>query len=438
MAYQKETWANDAAGGTPITAGKLNHLETQYDESVATAAADATTKANQAVVRAAQDASGKYVPLGTGAVLPAYASTTPYISPDGSYEYEVTIVKSPGGGLNTILEKVYAKNYEKGWTPGTTFYPPTIPFADFQQDSGAYVILSSDAFQGGQMAGLQIKKGVLYRDWGNYSNDPRVGQEAIALMKNGSWAVFRKTTHTASQVVAAGADTTWGFGPLVVVDGAVRSDLGDSSKWKDWVTELSARHLLGYNSAGDLVSIIVKGKTGSSGIAGTEMGKLALKHGCVNAIMLDGGGSTQGRSSYSFHPSTDSGGNRNVNNVLAVKAPLVSPITLDWTPVDYQNGFTAAVSSPLSVTKVNGEVYFRGTAQLGSVAANTWYTVGTLPPAFRTQTSGSYRDSVYTNNGGYPGVVSIGSDGVIQVKSPVAVSSGTFWQLDGKHYTAAY
>ncbi|WP_420368586.1 phosphodiester glycosidase family protein [Curtobacterium sp. L1-20] len=362
-----------------------------------------------------------------------------FLSPDGTYEYEVITVHAPGKAMNATLEKVYNNNYEKTWTSGT-FNPGTSAFGSYQGLAGGYVTISADGYQGGQVSGLQIKNGVLYRGWGNYSSDPRVGHEALALMKDGSWRTFSDSTSTPQQVVVAGTDTTFGFGPLVVVNGAVRGDLGDSSVWTDWVTSLSGRHLMGYNAAGDAIFILVKGTTGSSGIAGTEMGNVALRHGCVNAIMLDGGGSVQGRSSYLFHPSSDTGGNRDVSNVIAIKAHPMYPVNVDWTAVPYASGVTASNSNPLSVKKVNGEVRFRGTATVASVAANTWVTIGTLPPRFRPGfTTDSYRDTVFSVQGGYSGNVSISpTDGTIQVKLPVAASGTTYWQLDRVRYDAAY
>lgn len=39
MAYEKQTWENEPSEETPITAEALDHLGTQYDESIATMAA---------------------------------------------------------------------------------------------------------------------------------------------------------------------------------------------------------------------------------------------------------------------------------------------------------------------------------------------------------------------------------------------------------------
>lgn len=36
MAYAKQTWSNLPSKTSPINAPRLNHLETQYDEAVAT------------------------------------------------------------------------------------------------------------------------------------------------------------------------------------------------------------------------------------------------------------------------------------------------------------------------------------------------------------------------------------------------------------------
>lgn len=368
----------------------------------------------------------------------ASARVDTYLSPDSSYEYEVVTVHAPGKAMNAALEKVYNNNYEKTWTSGT-FAPGTSPFAGYQQLGGGYITISSDALQGGQMSGLQIKGGKLYSGWGNYSNDPRVGHEALALMKDGSWRTFTDSASTAQQVVAAGADTTWGFGPLVVVNGAVRGDLGDSAKWTDWVTSLSGRHLMGYNAAGDAIFILVKGTTGTTGIAGVEMGNVALRHGCVNAIMLDGGGSVQGRTAHLFHPSSDAGGNRDVANAIVIKVPTMYPITVDWANLTYPSGVTAAASGYLfGAMKSNGRVWLRGTAQIATVAANTWYTVGTLPARLLPGTGDDYRDANFLSANGTPGVLSISrTTGVIQVKSPVAATS-PYWQFDNVNFPGAY
>lgn len=368
----------------------------------------------------------------------AGVSIVPYVSPDGTYEYEVVTVRAGAGGLLSAIEKVYAGDYEKTWTSGT-FSPPAIPFASYQAQTVGHVVLSSDAFQGGQMSGLQIKNGIVYRGWGNYSNDARVGQDTLALMQDGTWRTFTKAEFPdPATVVAAGAHTTWGFGPLVVINGAARPNIGDASVFLDWVTELSARHLMGHNATGDLVSILVKGKSGASGIAGVEMANVALRHGLVNAIMLDGGGSVQGIAHNAFHISSDAGGNRNVNDVTAIKAPLIAPIRTPAAAVTYASGYSAGGGAALTARKVNGETRLQGNVLAATVAANTWYTIGTLLPRYWPSGTDSIRDAVYTSNGGYAGVVSISpADGTIQVKAPVA-GTNVNWQLDGVRFDGVY
>lgn len=362
-----------------------------------------------------------------------------YMSPDGTYEYEVVTVKASAGGMPNVVEKVYTNDYEKTWTGGA-FSPSSQPFMNFQTQTGAYVVLSADAYQGGRMSGLQIKNGVVYSGWGNYSNDPRIGQESIALMQDGSWATFTATDYPdPASVVSDGARTTWGFGPLVVIDGAVRSNLGDATVWTDWVTALSARNILGYNAAGDMINILVKGKSGTSGIAGVEMGNVALRHGCVNAIMLDGGGSVQAAARHKFHISSDTGANRDVWDATVIKVPPTTPVRVAEVPVPYASStYTGTNGYVLTARKSEGETRLRGPVFMASIAANTWYTVATLPERFRPGSSDSFRGAVFTSINGQAGDISISpTDGTIQLKSPVA-GTNSYWQLDNVKFDAAY
>lgn len=55
MAYQKQRWENEPSEETPISAEALLHMETQYDESIATMATVFQAHINNPTPHAAYD-----------------------------------------------------------------------------------------------------------------------------------------------------------------------------------------------------------------------------------------------------------------------------------------------------------------------------------------------------------------------------------------------
>jgi hypothetical protein len=66
VAYTKQTWVDGSAGGTPISAARLGHIEDGIEDAAATADAAATevaTKQERLIVRTARITTGNVSPL---------------------------------------------------------------------------------------------------------------------------------------------------------------------------------------------------------------------------------------------------------------------------------------------------------------------------------------------------------------------------------------
>lgn len=364
------------------------------------------------------------------------------VAADNSYEYEAVTVRAPGQQINRVFEKVYPNDYEKTWTSGAFAPGPATDPIQMAKDTSAYVLLSGDAYETSKMTGVQIKNGILYSGWGSAnSGTPGLGIEALAFMKDGTYRTYKQSSGvTPEQMVADGVHTTYGFGPIVAEGGNVR-DITVDAQWSFFVSSLSARSILGRKPNGDVVYIAIKGKSGTNGAAGNTMGQLALALGCDAAILLDGGGTTQGVvEGRRFHPSSDTGGVRNLRCGIAVHAAPLSPIRIDWVNLTLQNSFTTPVAAnPLAVSKTGNRTRLRGTLGLTSAVANTWYTVATLPERFRPDTPEAARFSKYSNQNGYNMNVVITPDGVVQVKFPVVGTTGTVsWGQIDEEFIAQY
>lgn len=177
------------------------------------------------------------------------------------------------------------------------------------------------------VGGINITGGVAYHSFGDApplgtSGTELFDTEAIALHKDGSLKYIAKADgKTAAQYVADGFTDTFGHGPVLVRNGAI-TDWYTKSGYQEFVTKVSARTILGQAANGDFIIITVHGRTNSYGIAGKGMSDLALAEGCVIAVNLDGGGSTQGVwVGTTFHPSTDASYERPMMSAIAITAP---------------------------------------------------------------------------------------------------------------------
>jgi hypothetical protein len=205
-----------------------------------------------------------------------------------------TVVRVTAGGfVPGLVRKVYAHDYEETWT-GDPFAPaPWEQVLSYAQRTQANIVVNADGWSNsGTITGLQIKDGVLYHD---FSDTPK-GRHALGVLASGEFRIYdRDAGATADTVLADGVTDTFVWGPPLVVDG-VSQNLEVQFPESEWSGpySITSRTLLGQTSSGDTILIVVEGdRTWSPGLGGNDLVAIAVNEGCHQAIMLDGGGSTQ-------------------------------------------------------------------------------------------------------------------------------------------------
>ncbi len=206
-------------------------------------------------------------------------------------------------------------------TLGYTVTRTTDQAAAYEEATSRNVIFAMNgnfAFDTGEPMGLiKVEGNVIHPSDSN-------AKIYFAILKDGSYA-FRTYTDDHSDVAEAVAGRQW----------LVR----DGKQIKQNTEQLSARTAIGLKADGTLVAFVVNGKTNSYGVTINDMSELMFSLGCVNAINLDGGGSSlfatqrAGSSDLTIRNSpSDSNGERAVTStLLLVTEPQSDRLYFDFT-----------------------------------------------------------------------------------------------------------
>ena len=229
------------------------------------------------------------------------------------------------------LKVSYSKYFTEGSSKATrtaavsgmsySFTRPTDQAAAYEKATSRNVIFAMNgnfAFDSGEPMGLiKVEGNVIHPSETN-------AKIYFAILKDGSYA-FRSYTDDHSDVVEAVAGRQW----------LVR----DGKQVKQNTEQLSARTAIGLKADGTLVAFVVNGKTNSYGVTINDMSELMFSLGCVNAINLDGGGSSlfatqrAGSSDLVIRNSpSDADGERKVSSTLfLVTDPQTERLYFDFT-----------------------------------------------------------------------------------------------------------
>lgn len=146
-------------------------------------------------------------------------------------------------------------------------------------------------YYGFRTTGIEIRNGVVYRDSG--------AREGLAIYRDGHAEVYDETTTTAAELLAAGVWNTLSFGPALVVDGAVQTDLTDVQIDTNVgnhgpIDAANPRTAVGVISANHLVFVVVDGRSPgySAGVTLTGEAEIMKSLGAQQAYNIDGGGSS--------------------------------------------------------------------------------------------------------------------------------------------------
>lgn len=344
-----------------------------------------------------------------------------------------------------FIGKVYGSDFDvtNPNSTGTAFKPPGESLNSYAFRTKAPVVANASGWNVtnniGEMRGAQIHNGLIYHEFEatNLAGSP-AGVEALGLTADGRLKCYSALRgDTAASMVAAGVKDAWSYGPNLVIDG-VAQDL-TTKNWQYFLTEISARTIIGQRSNGDVVIISTVGKTNLNGITGNEMVQLAVREGLYNASTFDGGGSTQlyAQGFYTI-PSSDTAdgydktfGRRGVGDCFYIRGELATaPLDTGWRNLDLRAGYGAYDSNNLpQVRALNGVTELRGVikpSNNGTFGADS-VMIADMPQQFGHETSA--KSFLAACNGENIRKITVQADRSIQVVGQS--NTPTYVALDG-------
>ncbi|MCM3703612.1 phosphodiester glycosidase family protein [Paenibacillus macerans] len=161
--------------------------------------------------------------------------------------------------------------------------------SEIASDNGAIFAVNGD-YYGFRGDGVIIRNGTLYRD-----EPARTG---LALFNDGTMKAYDETKVSSSALLEQGTVQTLSFGPALIQDGEVDTDLDnvkiDTNFGNRSIQGANPRTGIGLIAPNHYVFVVVDGrKEGySRGMTLTEFAQVFKDLGCTEAYNLDGGGSS--------------------------------------------------------------------------------------------------------------------------------------------------
>lgn len=261
---------------------------------------------------------------------------------------------------------------------------------DYVGNSRARILLSCDGWTtppvDGKAAlqGLQIVDGKVHRDWEASDYDTN---GAAVWMRNGKLkAAKSKDGKSAAQWVAEGAEWSASFarGPVLVENGSVIPNPD---------TYLSARAAIGQRADRSIVLLNLEGISGSYGATLQESAQIMADEGCLIAVALDAGGSSQVWYGDAYAcPSSDDGfqTGRAIPSAIEIVADIVEPYDTGWIPLPVIDGVKAGSKgqggAAIAYRQRGGDVELRlDTVYSFKANIETIITTEEIPKRFRNQ-----------------------------------------------------
>lgn len=261
---------------------------------------------------------------------------------------------------------------------------------DYVGNSRARILLSCDGWTtppvDGKAAlqGLQIVDGQVHRDWASSDYDTNA---AAVWMRNGKLkAAKSKDGKSAAQWVDEGAEWSASFarGPVLVENGSVIQNPD---------TYLSARAAIGQRADRSIVLLNLEGISGSYGATLQESAQIMADEGCLIAIALDAGGSSQVWYGDAYAcPSSDDGfqTGRAIPSAIEIVADIVEPYDTGWIPLPViegvKSGSKGQGGAAIAYRQRGGDVELRlDTVYSFKANIETIITTEEIPKRFRNQ-----------------------------------------------------
>lgn len=161
--------------------------------------------------------------------------------------------------------------------------------SEIAQDNNAVFAINGD-YYGFRSDGILIRNGVIYRD-----EPARVG---LAFYQDGSMKIYDETQTSAQELLDAGAWNTLSFGPALIQDSVVSTNLANVEIDKNFgnrsIQRSNPRTGVGIIAPNHYVFVVVDGRSPgySRGASLTEFAAIFAELGCTDAYNIDGGGSS--------------------------------------------------------------------------------------------------------------------------------------------------
>lgn len=199
--------------------------------------------------------------------------------------YETDVLCSPGAPLASLLTV-----REDGKMRGHIFRSAM----DIAMENRAVLAINDDYFS--YRWYNEKKQGVIIRNGQVMAEEPAINDstlfpplEILAMDKSGALHTFKGSEHTAQEYIDMGFTDTWAFGPILVQDGR----LGDRMDSKELSSGFDPRTAIGMIEPCHYMLLTVEGRVGrSSGCSIRWLADKMMELGAVEAINLDGGGTT--------------------------------------------------------------------------------------------------------------------------------------------------
>lgn len=277
--------------------------------------------------------------------------------------YSVIRVASGGG---TVANHMHLSLSSPG-----NLYDGRTKLRDFAQRDNYDMVINTFGFsEVDGLSGLVIKDGEVLRGW------RRQDDGTMAIMRDGTLRVYEEGVDSVQKMLDDGVrDTFGGFGPLIVKNGVVRNIMNNPVVSDSFRVITSARTIHGIASNGDYIGIVVSGHSSSgTGLTGNEMGNLARREGCVDAVVDDGGGSSQLYANGKYmRCSSDRGGQRPRRAVVGFKNVSIGEHGTKWQNLRpyLQVGWHDA---PLYIMMEDDKYYIKGAVNLENVNLERYVT----------------------------------------------------------------
>ena len=321
---------------------------------------------------------------------------------------------------------------------GTGLVPTRETLASFTRRTGAPVAFNASGWKVsgniGEMRGAQILNGQVFHDFEDFNASP-AGVDAIGVRADGTVETYSKRWgDTAASMVADGVVASFSHGPVIVKDGEQQA-LTDPL-WSYFLTEKSARQIVGVNALGELMVTTTEGNTTTNtGLTAPDCAALAATLGYHEAVVMDGGGSAQAYAGGTpVVSSADASKERPVPDALCVIADLVDR-TADtgWIDAAVKSGFAANQGNTPQVRRTGNQVRMRRGVNNTGLSASGSFDILTFPAAYAP--SESKYIPIAGSSAASTGMAIVNPNGSVTIRtsatlSPYYLLDALSWMID--------